>query len=184
MTDLKERGQALEDRFFAQHDRALIDKARAEQTESEQMTALAEVTGISDEGLLKSILDAGVSADSAAALSLTPLVIVAWADGEVQATERQAILEAAKESGITDGGAHALISAWLDERPSPDLIDAWEATTADLASRLDADEKAKLAEQILGNARKVAEAAGGLLGFGKTSSDEKSALERLEAALS
>ena len=184
MTDLKERGQALEERFFANHDRELIEKARAEREEGERLAALAEVTGIQDEGLLQSIMAAGVSPDSAAALSLAPLVIVAWSDGEIQPLERKTIVDAAHESGVTDPGAHRLIDAWLENRPSPELVEAWEACTADLAARLEPDERAKLAEQILGNARKVAAAAGGVLGLGKTSSDEKDALARLEAALS
>lgn len=184
MTDLKERGQALEERFFANHDRELIEKARAEREESERLAALAEVTGIQDHALLESIMAAGVSAESAAALSLAPLVIVAWSDGEIQPLERKTILDAAAESGVTDAGAHQLIEAWLEARPSPELVEAWEACTADLAARLDPAHRAKLADQILGNARKVAAAAGGVLGLGKTSSDEKAAIERLEAALS
>ncbi|MEM1247991.1 MAG: hypothetical protein AAGK22_16575 [Acidobacteriota bacterium] len=184
MTDLEERGRALEERFFANQDRELIEKARAERAESEERASLAEVTGITDESLLESIMAAGVSADSAAALSLAPLVIVAWSDGQIQELERKAILDAAKESGVTDAGSHQLIESWLSERPSPELVDAWEACTADLAARLSDVERAKLAEEILGNARKVAAAAGGVLGLAKTSSDEKEALERLEAALS
>lgn len=184
MTDLQERGRALEERFFADQDRQLIEKARAERAESRELASLAEVTGIKDEALLQAMMAAGVSAESAEALSLAPLVIVAWSDGQVQELERKAILDAARESGVTDSGSHELIESWLSKRPSPDLIDAWEACTADLAARLPPEEKAKLADQILGNARKVAEAAGGVLGIAKTSSDEKEALERLEAALS
>ena len=184
MTDLQERGKALEERFFAQQDRELIKQAKAEHAESEEIESLAEVTGISDPALLTAVMAAGVSAESAAALSLAPLVIVAWADGEVQELERKAILDAARESGVTSDHAQKLIESWLAHRPTPDLIEAWENCTADLAARLDPAERAKLAEQIMGNARKVADASGGVLGFGKTSSDEKAALERLEAALS
>jgi len=184
MTDLQDRGKALEERFFAKQDRELIEQAKAERTESEEMESLAEVTRNSDPALQTAVMAAGVSADSAAALSLAPLVIVAWADGEVQELERKAILDAARESGVTSDHAQELIASWLAHRPTPDLIEAWESCTADLAARLDPEERKKLSEQIMDNAKKVASASGGVLGFGKTSSDEKVALDRLEAALS
>ena len=184
MTDLHERGRALEEHFFAEHDRELIAKAKAAQAESEQMEALSQVTGIRDPELLRSVIAAGASAESAAALSLTPLIIVAWADGQVQELEREAILDAAKESGVTDAAAQNLISKWLGSRPSPEMIEAWEKASAELISALQPADRQKLASQIMDNARKVAASAGGVIGFGKTSSDEKAALDRLEAALS
>jgi len=52
---------------------------------------------------LDSLIASGISPDTIAAVSLIPLVAVAWADKKLEAKERDAILNAATEAGISAG---------------------------------------------------------------------------------
>ena len=66
-------------------------------------------------------------------------------------------------------------------RPGPGLLEVWGEYVVSIASRLDASGKELLETEILGRARRVAEAAGGILGLvGKVSAQEQAVLERLK----
>src|SRR5687767_14362149 len=80
-----------------------------------------------DQQLLKNLVKAGVRADTLAALTLIPLVEVAWADGAVSADEREAVLKAAAENGVKQGSAsYELLARWLAERPDVRVIASWK----------------------------------------------------------
>ena len=181
-TGLGTVGKNLEDEFFARKQAELIQKMRAERAREENRAHLAHVTGIEDRQLLDALVDPGLHAESLAALSLVPMVEVAWADGTVDAEERAALLKVAAEHGLTEVG-HELLASWLDQRPAASLLVAWEAFARQVSGALDADGRARLAHEILSHARFIAEAAGGFLGIGKVSKEEKAVLARLEAAL-
>jgi len=186
MTDdvLGEPRRALEEAFFAKHNerlrRALKERAEAE----ERRKALAEASGITDPAVLEMLDKLGIEPEAVAAFALIPLVEVAWADGDVHSKEAEAILEAARESGLPEGGvARELLQSWLSERPGARVLEAWENYTAALAGSLDAAGRARLRKEIVGRARAVAEAAGGILGLGsKTSAPEREMIEKLEKA--
>ena len=72
-------------------------------------------------------------------MGLLPLVVVAWADGTVDAKERKAVLEAAEGAGVAKGDApHALLEAWLAVRPPENFMDAWEGYARELRDVLGA----------------------------------------------
>lgn len=180
---LADRKQALEEQFFARHERELIARVRQEAEETAKKEALAEASGIRDEEVLDRLAALGLDAGTVAALGLVPLVEVAWADREIQAREREAVMKAAGEAGATEGtAAHALLTGWLDQRPSPDLLEAWKGYVAALVASLDVAERQALRDGILDRARDVAGAAGGFLGMGSVSAAERAKLEELEAA--
>ena len=84
---LKARGRALEEAFFAQKNHELL-KAFHEKLEADERRAeIIAVTGINDEATINKLMDLGVDAQSIAAVSLTPLVRVAWADRTVDEKE-------------------------------------------------------------------------------------------------
>jgi hypothetical protein len=63
------------------------------------------------------------------------------------------------------------------------LLAAWKAYVAGLSRTLDVHAKAALKQDLLGRARVIAEAAGGILGLGKRiSSAEQAVLTELEQA--
>jgi len=136
--------------------------------------------------VLGRLLDLGVGGDTLAALSLVPLVEVAWADGNVDAREREAILAAAAASGLArEGAGGRLLDGWLARAPGSDMLDAWRDYVAGVCATLSGDEKRTFKQELLGRARAVAEAAGGFLGLGdKVSDSERAVLEDLERAFS
>lgn len=181
---LSEPRRALEEAFFAKHNerlrRALKERAEAE----ERRQALAEASGITDPAVLDELIELEIEPEAVAAFALIPLVEVAWADGDVHVKEREAILQAAQESGLAPGGvARELLQSWLSERPGSQVLKAWETYTAALAGSLDASGRTRLRKEIVGRARAVAEAAGGILGLGsKISAAEREMIEKLEKA--
>ena len=113
---LNDRKNALEREFFSRQDQAAIDKLRAQNAAKAQRTALKEAAGISNDAVLDAIENAGINAESLAALSLIPLIAVAWADGEMDDGEREAIQKAASESGASESVSH-LLEGWLERSP-------------------------------------------------------------------
>jgi hypothetical protein len=180
---LEERGRALENQFFDKENKAKIaamkEKLDAQKTREE----LRKASGMSDDAVLDKLVELGLRANTIAALSLVPLIAVAWADGEIQDNERTAILQGAHGKGLEQGtDGYELLQTWLKSKPSEDLFDAWEAYIKALASQLNEEQNRLLKNQIVGFAKMVATSAGGLLGFGKVSSSEEKALGRIEAA--
>jgi hypothetical protein len=178
------RRNELEETFFSQRDRELMQKLRERIASQERLKALAEVSGITDDELLAQLDQLDVSAETVAALSLVPLVAVAWADGKMDSREREAVLSAAAQKGLEPGHpGYLLLEGWLDQQPERRLLDVWKGYVATLTPTLSDPAKHALQADLLGRARAVAEAAGGLLGFGtRISAAERSTLSELEQA--
>lgn len=181
---IHERGFSMEEEFFRREDEKLVAKLRAAQAKESARDALSRVTGITNAKLLDGLADAGVTSEKVAALSVYPLVEVAWADGELDAKERAAVLAFAAEKGIAKGSAeNALLEAWLDKQPPTHFGAAWTRLVQALCESLPAAEIEKLKAKLLERARGVAGASGGVLGIGsKVSKAESAVLAKLEAA--
>lgn len=182
---LDDRRRAMEEAFFAAQDRAVLERMREADTAKDPRAALRDASGITDEALLDRMSAAGLDAAGAASLTLVPLVAVAWADGELDAKERDAVLAAATEAGVVAGTpAHGLLTGWLAAKPPASLLETWEAYAHATAAGMDGPGRASLRSQVTGRARRVAESAGGFLGLtSKVSDAEAGVLRRLDAAL-
>ena len=100
---LDDRRRALEEAFFAKQD-AVLRKKLAEPAELRaKKDAYSAVSGITDEAVLDALAKLDVTPETLAALSLVPLVAVAWADGSIDAKERAAVLRAAGDTGLAAG---------------------------------------------------------------------------------
>ncbi len=178
---LGDRRRALEDEFFRRQERELLQQLRSTQEETSGQAALASATGLSDSAVLHTLSTLGITPDTLLALGLVPLVVVAWADGALDARERQAIVSGLSAAGLAaDSPAAQLVHSWLSAPPPASLLAAWSSYTADLAAQLTPEERVHLRESVLGRARAVAEAAGGFLGFGsRISSAEEALLQQL-----
>lgn len=178
---LGDRRRALEDSFFAQKDRLLLDRLREEVKKED----LAKASGITDDSILDTLVEAGFSADAVAALALAPLVAVAWADGKLDDKEREALLTASSDEGLDAGSAaHELFQGWLQSAPGDDLVPAWKSFVAAAVKEMSEAAAKSFQEDLLGRARKVAQAAGGILGVGSISGAEQVVLTDLESAFS
>ncbi len=180
---LGERKKALEEQFFARQEKELRERVRREAAAKARRESLAEASGIRDEAVLDHLTGLGLDGETVAALSLVPLVEVAWAEGTLHDKEREAVLRAARDSGVTrDSAAWVLLESWLAKRPDRELLEAWEGYVEALVADLGPEERRALRHELLDRARTVAESAGGFLGVGKVSDAETAMLSRLETA--
>lgn len=180
-----ERGQALEEAFFARQEQELRERIRSQHERAEQLRALGQACGIRQEQVLEALLDMGIRSESVSALALIPIVAVAWADGRCRAAERQAVLEAAHQAGIDQQEVGStLLESWLHVRPPDALFQAWEAYAQALAGQLDESQREAIQRDFLERARGVAETTGGILNLGpRIADEEQEILDRIEKAL-
>jgi hypothetical protein len=165
---IQERERALENEFFAARERKLLEQLRAEANAESARDALARTTQIEDPALLDSLLAAGVRAETVALLVVVPLLFVAWGDHRMVDVERRAVRETALKLRVAPSGVTSeILEGWLDERPPENLFTAWKEWIRVLAGALPEDERARLAERIIGRCREVAHAAGGFLESGR-----------------
>jgi hypothetical protein len=151
----------------------LLERMRAEREKVRKVEAIRHASQIRDLQVLGQLVDLGLDAPSWAALCLVPLVEVAWADGEIAPRERDAILTAAAQQGVAPGSpGHTLLEAWLVTQPKSVLFASWGAYVTELAAQLTAPARDALKHEIVERARKVADAAGGILGLGSISDAE------------
>lgn len=174
-----QRGEALENQFFAKVDEELVKKLR----EKQEVQDLQKMLGVCD-STAKSLHALGVSTETSAALRLAPLVAVAWADGLLESKERDAVLQAAALHGITqDQPSGKLLAVWLQSPPPRDCLEFWCEYAATLVSNMTPEAAQSLKESIVNDLKKVASATGGVLGWGAVSDGESAILRRVEAAL-
>ena len=180
---LGDRGKALEEMFFARESEKLRKTLQEQEQVRDKKEALSATSGITDDAVLEQLVTLDIRSDTLAALSLVPLVEVAWADGTMDDSERSAILSAAEDSGISDESA-ALLDGWLVTQPGSEMLTAWKDYISALTSTMDTAARDNLEQELLGRARRVAESAGGFLGIGTISPDEEDKLEELARAFS
>ena len=97
----RQREQAMEDEFFHRVDEKLRKKLRESIERDKSKERIAEATGFQNPELLDHLVEAGFESTTLAALALIPPIFVAWADGEVTAKERQAVMSEALRRGVT-----------------------------------------------------------------------------------
>jgi len=180
---LKATARALEDSFFAKENARIMQELRAASALEEKKIEFREYLNIESEEVLDALIDLEVEPETLIAFTLVPLVEVAWADGEIQPKEREAIIKAAIERGVEDGSPTCtLLRNWLQTPPDPVLLETWRGYIEELMNSLGERAKTHLKSSSIGRARAVAEAAGGFLGIGSISAAEKKKLEELEWA--
>jgi hypothetical protein len=178
---LKAKAKALEDSFFAKENQRILQELRAVKAREEKKKEFREYLNIDSEEIIDALVDLEVEPETLIAFSLVPLVEVAWADGEIQPKERDAIIKAAIERGVEEGSPTCdLLRNWLKKKPDPRLLDVWKGYIEELKDSLGERSRAHLKSGTLGRARAIAEAAGGFLGVASISAAEKKMLEELE----
>ena len=182
---LTRAGKRLEDAFFGRENERLLEQLREKGRREERRKALREVVLIHDEGLVDHLLDLGLGPETVLAVTLIPLAMVAWADGEIEPKEREAIQRAAAEKGIVPGSVAAqVLDKWLAEPLDAELVATWRRYVEAIWPSLTPHERDEVRKMGLEQARSVAEAAGGFLGFGqRISPQEKAVLDEVSKLL-
>jgi hypothetical protein len=182
--DLEKAAETLVRSFFGSGSALLLAELKLQNKEAQQLDLLKEVVKIRDDAFLRRLLTLGVRPEVATAVALTPLVLVAWADGALHDRERDAILEAARQRGVeADRISGRLLTSALERAPDPRLFAAWSAYVRLLWGRFTPDECWKMRGNTLDAAREVAEAAGGILGLSKISAAERRVLDEIGTLL-
>ncbi len=175
----------LEERFFKEMDSKLLAQLRSELTSEKSAKEIMQLTGINDEKLATEIAAMNVTVETLAAFRLVPLVAVAWADDRVEENERYAIKLTAEKAGVAkDSAAMAMLQSWTTRRPPADLLDAWCDYAQALTASLAGEHAQTLRHEVMLQVKNVAQAAGGVLGFGSISNTEQAVIDRVEQALS
>ncbi len=183
---LQARGRALHERFFARVNRERLEALRDAMKAEEEARALEDVLGVHDETLLAHLVSLGLTHDTVAALSLVPLIAVAWSDKILQNKEREAILLEAVSMGIhPSSDTYHLIEQWLTVEPNEQLVADWSAYVTELKPHLSAEQLSGMRDAILPRAERIARASGGFPGITSgTSAEERLSLEWLAGMLS
>lgn len=181
---LEPQQSKLADTFFTGDAKPHREHLQLEMEEAAAREAIAEATGIRDESVLAELAGLGIRVETLSALTLLPLIHIAWADGEMDESERAAVLEAAAVIGLeSDSTSYRLLDIWTREEPPPDLLNAWKAFVRALSSQLTASETRRLAHNLLERAERVAKAAGDTLDRAPHISEvESRCLQELRAA--
>jgi len=169
-----------EEDYFRKKDREMLERMRRAAADA----AVGAQTGIQDPDLLRDIEALGFDVDKLPLLPIVPILQVAWADGEISPEERKLIVDVARSRAIAEGSpADRQLAEWLDRCPSPGqfaradrLVAAMLAVYSDATQDLSAADLVKYCES-------VANASGGILGFGKVSAGERAAIEKIQEAL-
>lgn len=181
---LGDRRAALENAFFAKKDEELRQRLRKLDEARHKKEALSAASGITDDAAVEKLAALNIDSETLAALSVIPLVAVAWADGGIDDKERASAFSRAAEMGLAKQDvSHELCERWLAEPPSPALLAAWKDYIHARSATQDDAARRALKHGVLSRARSVAEAAGGFLGIGgKVSPAEENVLKELERA--
>jgi hypothetical protein len=171
---LADRRKALEEEFFRKQDERLRQQLRAKRERAALEAELRERLGVENEGLIGALVDLGLTVETVTALAIVPLVEVAWADGKLEAKEREALLAVAKDFGVDPRHpSYEMLAGWLQHRPRPEMLELWGDYVRAIVSRLAEDERTGMRDRMLARARGIAEAAGGILGLGRKVSPEE-----------
>jgi hypothetical protein len=173
----------LEQAFFLNQENVLIENMRKLEKRKRTAEELAAISGIQNQHLIEKFLELEIEPKDLAAVSVVPLVVVAWADGSVDDKERAAVMLAAEKMGFSKGCEnYAMLQDWLTHKPKPQLLDAWSHYVEGIVGEMSAQDTAVFKQEILEHAQIVAKASGGMLGMAKVSANEKAVLTQLENA--
>jgi hypothetical protein len=181
---LGDRGKALEEQFFARQDEELKRQLRERRRADDARESLAAALDVDPSAVPDELIALDLSPESVAAFAMVPLVVVAWADGQIDEKERSAILAAAEQAHVEAGSpSYKLLADWLQRQPPSTLIDAWNSYAAAISESVGDEAREEIRRDVIHRARAVAEATGGILGFGsKVSTREEQALLEIEGA--
>lgn len=134
-----------------------------------------------DERLAEWLRQMDLGSEQARMVALLPLIEVAWSDGEVQPSERMRVLEAAEAHDLIQSEAdRALLESWLHDAPSAFFLANGRRVYDELARH---HEAAVSREGVLALCYAVADAAGGMFGFGAISAAERTAIGHIAELL-
>ena len=184
-----DREKAMEADYFRKEEARLLEKLRQRANLDEIAGALRDMLQVDNPELLNRVRELGITAETAAAFLVAPLVQVAWAEGKVRKDEHEAVMKLAHGRGVEAGSAaEQQLHDWLATRPADALFDASIEVLRAAFSVLPGHERHERINAIVDACRIVAEASGSeiahQLGLGTgVSRSEASLLEAIRERL-
>lgn len=138
-----------------------------------------------DSNILEDLHELGYVPDTMTLLPLTPLVEVAWADGQISSSERAMILGTAATRHVEwESPAHHRLLDWMVNQPSSEFFEkSWQALRL-VVERLPVEQRMTWRQELISSCSYVAEASDEIGGSGLWISDaERRVIDRLAAEL-
>lgn len=138
----------------------------------------------SDEALVDELLKLGFTSSSVSVLGFVPLVMVAWANGDVTEDEAERLREFAEVQGMHKKGREVLENL-LAFRPEPAFVERCLRLLNTIYANLPTDEGARARVSLVQLALAIGETSGRFLGlFGEgLSVEERMVIERYAEVL-
>ncbi|MCB1198449.1 MAG: hypothetical protein R3A45_03295 [Bdellovibrionota bacterium] len=181
----KERGKAFEARYFSKLSEEKAKALKNKLQKEHDLEELQNQTGITDTDLLGRLLDHGITAAEITSLTLFPIAYVAWADGKLDAKEKEAIAKACHDFGITKNSATMeLMQSWLDHPTDEELFELWTQWMQALLEHMEPDDAKGFGINIKNKTLSVAKASRSFLGLGAAiSHTEQEVLNKVQKVL-
>jgi hypothetical protein len=158
---LSDREKALENNYFRQEEARLLQKLRQNANLDEIAVALRDMLHVDNSELLMRVRELGVTAETAPAFFLAPLVMVAWAREPVTKAEREMVLRLARERDVAvDSTSYAQLRQWLEVRPPDALFEASLEVLRYTFAVLPPAEREERISRVVESCQKVAETSG------------------------
>jgi hypothetical protein len=181
---LPDRGRASEEEYFRKRDHQLVEHRRSQAEREAARGRLSQRVGVADDEVLQHLETLGFSDQTVSLLYLVPLVHIGWVDGGMPAPVAQRIMEASREHGIEElSAAGRQLQEWLERRPSDALFDGALRAIRAVFRHQSLSERERYVRNLLEQSTDIAEASGGVLGFGKISKGERAILDRIRREL-
>lgn len=179
------RRSSFEEGYFRKKDTELVDKLRGVFQTRRDREELRKLTGITSDEVLDRMMAVQVNGEMLTAFRLLPLVEIAWADGACDHREADAVIEAAVKHGIArDSEALKRIAEWLKRGPNPEARKAWAMYAQELRKVLTPEQLKTFRDDLLHDARAIANLSGGILNtFFTVSGGESEIIRKINTAL-
>ncbi len=180
-----DRRLGLEQEYFRSKDAEVVEKLKAVFHAKMDKAELSKASGITDDAALDRMLAVQLRGEMLVAFKLYPLVEIAWADGRLDPSEATAVMDAAIRSGVPkDSESLKHFKEWLERGPNDNVRAVWRMYAAQLCKTLTKEELTTFRTDLLGYAKAVAHASGGVLGmFFQVSLSEQRVIDIVEQSL-
>jgi hypothetical protein len=173
----------LENAFFNKKENELVELINNRNSRVDVTKRLSEISGIENPSVLNIALELGITEKTFSALSLIPLLKVAWADHEIDVRELKSLFKAVREINLEEESlSYKLFESWLEKEINPNLFVIWESYIGELKQKLSQKKFDLLRKEILRRCKYVARASGGFLGIRAISKGEDNVIRRIENA--
>ncbi len=181
----KDRKRGQEEEYFRKQEQQYIEKMRRRTALEAERVEMAMALGVNDQEALGELQELGFTSETAPLIYLAPLVQIAWAEGRVSANERELILADALSRGIAEGSsAGNELKDWLDNRPEETFFEKMLSVLTAILRTLPPAERESKKRDIVSACARIAQASGGVLGFGsKVHKAEQELIARITAEL-